>query len=468
MESNSIEKKFLDFEKSNSLFEFEIQGIKIWDFIRYKTLEDIKKKKARTIYSNSRSKKKYMFSLLFKQFIKILLNFNKYTIKSKSDFLFLNHPRRIHFNDFYEDIYTDDIIDKLNEDNYKTLTIEMPINFSHLKPSKTKKIKYLDILDLGSGFSNYLFWYNLSKEEKESIKFYKKEIKRIFLVDIDLIKAFTNSLRKYKFLYPRVNKIIKKVNPRCLVSVDAYSIEKKMFIRSASQSNIPTIELQHGAIGFDHIAYYYNKDLTTDTFPKYLFVWGESWQKCIKLPVNAKSIITGFPYMQKKQKIKRDKTYDSENNILVISQWTIGLELISFINKLALIQKTYNFHYKLHPLEFEEKEHYKSLVETTNIKIYSDEKDTYDFFDFCSIQIGVHSTLLFEGAAFNLKTFVVPLSGYRSIMAVPDSGFILLKTIYHFDKIKYESTINNSLVNPLWKDNALENTIKEIKKIINL
>ena len=76
----------------------------------------------------------------------------------------------------------------------------------------------------------------------------------------------------------------------------------------------------------------------------------------------------------------------------------------------------YDFIYKLHPGEYSTwKENYPKLVEADKLDnfsvIDSNEPELYKLFAESEYQVGAFSTAIYEGLAFNCKTFIVDVPG---------------------------------------------------------
>ena len=79
---------------------------------------------------------------------------------------------------------------------------------------------------------------------------------------------------------------------------------------------------------------------------------------------------------------------------MVISQWTIGFELMKEVNKIAKDLPEYHFFFKIHPNEIDSVDSYKSLIQVSNIEIVKEEVGLYNLFNKSVGQIGVYSTAL--------------------------------------------------------------------------
>lgn len=458
--------QFINFEKNEELFDLSIRDVMIWDYIRSKVYGSISKQSLKVKYTKLSLKESPMKSLLgvVNQLFFIVLNLRLFLRKSKKDILVLGHPRRQLSGVFYEDIYTDAIVKNLRE-KYSILSLEVPMRQSHLRPINMEEVYYLDLLEIGKTFAPYLSRIRLSKNEIERIENIQKRIFEVFHVQINLLELIKEHLIKYRYVQKRVAARLERLSPRVVITVDGYNFTKKIFTEIANKRNIPTIELQHGTIGALHLAYNYPSEIYLESFPVNFFSWGEYWHIDARFPSDTNIYNLGFPYMDN-QKKKMNNLIQKENNILVSSQWTIGLELMNYINNCAESIRDHNFIVKLHPLEFDSIESYKKLALHSNISFVTNEMNIYDLFSMCKTHIGVYSTTLMEGLAFNLRTLIVPLNGYEMYKGMIDLGYMFALNSSAELNILLKKEIEENSTEKLWVSNSLINVTSYIEKLM--
>lgn len=458
--------KFISFEEQENLFDLRINDILIWDYVRFDIYKAIRKQKSNqtyTIKSQEDKSFKTVFVIL-KQILFVLTHIQAFRINKKKEILVLGHSRRIKTGKYFKDIYTDDVVEVLGEKN-TILTLEHPINQSHKRPVEIDNIKYLDRIILGYGFFNFFNSVKVSIHEIEQMNILQLRIKEEFGSDINIERIIKTAVNKYRSSYPRIEKIINTVSPKVLIAVNAYNFYNKIFLEIANSKQISTIELQHGAFGSEHIVYNYPKAINPISFPKYFFAWGNYWHKNAALPEQITVVNTGFPYINCKQLGISKALKQQENNILVLSQWTIGFELMNYINDFAKHAPQYSFIVKLHPLEFDALDKFKAIANYDNITFVTSEKTVYELFAECKTQIGVYSTALVEGLAFNLRTLIIPLEAYKTYSDLISSGNMhLVKNYNDFQKIIKTNNEKIDIKN-IWEENALERIKVEVEKL---
>lgn len=407
MTHKEIISDFLDFEKENNLINWKLDGIPIWELIR---MEVFIKLRSNFISSNINITDKEPLKIISgaKEFILNYFSRNPFRVRKKYNYLILNHSRRKRNAETYVDIYTDSFLKYLRTSDY--IVLERFNNLSHLKPTSTNNLHYLDTIEFPSRFISQLP-YGLSQNDIEKINSLMLEKWGIEdVLDIRLVKKY---IRFFKYLKPKVERLIKKINPKLIIEVVSYTIINQVFNYVAKQNNIPVIELQHGTVGRYHIAYNFKTCNFLETFPDYFFAWGEFWVDKARLPISKENIkIMGFPYIdnfrQKETTIGKDI-----HQIMVISQ--LNNEIAVFAYELAKLLPTHKILFKAHPKEYKiAKEKYYTLKKVRNIEIIDNEKITlYDYFKQCNFVFGVSSTALIEALAFGSSIGIIKLPGWE-------------------------------------------------------
>lgn len=457
--------EFLDFESRMKLFELNISGFLIWDYIRYNVyLELIGKKKKTSSNTSLKSNLTNSVRLLLKSILNVIFQPKKYKIKLGKDIVFLGHPRKTFDNGSYVDKYCDDIISSL-KDKYSVSMLDLPFKLEHFKTIDHVDSSRLDSFEHMLIFAPYLRRIRLTEDERNRIQQIESELQKQFNVFINLSKHFLKGAKRYKSLKIRAERSFDKGSPKCLVCVDGYNFIKKVFVQVANERNIPTIELQHGTVGYFHLAYRYpsiNREM--NSLPNYLFLWGEYWENFIQLPKGKISKVVGFPYLEKRYQ----PSSKMNNKILVISQWTIGFDLLKEVHALAKEMPSYQFLFKMHPNEENSRKTYQDLIQVDNVKIVPPKSELYDLFNESIAQIGVYSTALIEGIAFKLKTYIIPLYGHEAFDDLVKAGIMHKTNDVNLITASLNSDDQSAQpIKTIWENDALNKSVKEIERIIN-
>lgn len=466
MNHEDLLERFLNFEYENNLFDLEIRNVKFWQFIRFRIFNYILSNKG--IFGKSGKEEiGFMPKLYFKGFnfyISSLLKKIFFKFKER-DILFFCGSRRILSDGIYQNLYLDPIIESCH---MSYLALENYNRLGHLKPPRTHNLFYLDYIEFPSRFVNYFRKMKLNKLEAEMIKTLQYSLNKTFNLKYTLLFSEINrNILRYEYIYPKLKKLITITNPKVIIEICSYSIFNQIANIIAKEQNIPTIEFQHGTMGKYHLAYNYIKKMHVESFPDYIFVWGDFWKDNTNFPINKKNVIvTGFPYLENQVSIRRN--IKREKNILFISQGTIGEKLAETAFELAEKLEGYQIIFKLHPDEVSLSDRYNFLRGKGNISIIKDNKTLlYDLFAKCEYQVGVYSTALIEGLAFGLKTIIVKLPGWKYFKDL-NSEFIKFvdndEEIVEFIK-KTQGKVPKFRNDYYWKENSLNNILSNLKDI---
>ena len=405
----------------------------------------------------------------------IILNIipNLVTIKSylkkEKKYLFLTNPRRkLLRSGLYHDLFTDPLIELLNENS--VCALEMPLKNRHYKPEYTNNLKYFDWYELIINLRAKLIKKTLSAEILKIISSIESVILDSFNLRLDIKSMIVKSRIRMKAAVPVYKKLLSKIKPEIIFLVCSYG--KEDLIDAARELGIISIELQHGIIHKNHPGYNYPNS-GKKSFPDYLLVFGDEWKKVCKFPTSETNIIPlGYPFFVE---TTAEININKNNSIIYLSQPNNAKKLHENFIKTAIMYKgKYDFILKLHPLQYKNRKtiycELNEFEETGLIKVIdSDSPTLYELQSVAVFQVGVNSTALFEGTYFNSKTIILKLPGYENLEPFIDSGyftFIEPDDIPDFDLLeKKEITKNVTFFEKNWKDNFanfLSNIITDI------
>lgn len=411
----NIIEEFWKIEQKNNVFNLEIKNIYYWQLVRFSVIREIIEKsgiqgQAHSRKDTTRDRLKGLISLFWNALMKnpLIGDYNK-------DILIFDHKRKIKIKNKHIDIYTHYLIkdiEKNNNINYEV--IEFPYLRKHFTNQKVKNRKYGDIFILSKIIKRRTITTNFSADDIKSLRSLEEDLKNKFNINIDIINKVKTAILNFKLDFNLYSKLFNKRKPKVIYLVVSYGHEA--LIAAAKKCNIRVIEIQHGVITRYHPAYsfpHYRNELIY--FPDEIFTFGQYWNESVQYPKSVQLTTYGFPFLKNQMK-KYLNVVKKDNQILFLSQGTIGKELSEFAYQLALELSDYNIIYKLHPGEYDRwKKTYKSLGEATkltNFKVIdNNEKSLYSYFAESKYQAGVYSTAIFEGLTFNCKTILVDLPG---------------------------------------------------------
>lgn len=468
---NEIEKKY-------GLLKVNVEGYQFWNYLRAEVgWEYVKKQmdyRIQPVLKPTVHKRKSL-----KKIIRLI--FQSRVGRKKCDLLVLNHPRRVLADSFYECIYTDEIIERMES----AVVLEEPYQGKHYAPVKTKRLIYTDIIDFYSYICCSLYRVVFPKRYQKNIRAMLetirqpiKELNQAYGVEISP-EEFADSLNYGFYMYKAekyyYKRVISKLRPRAVLEVVSYNRKCMVVNEIAWDMGIPTIELQHGTIGEEHIAYNYPKDSWLKQFPQYIFLFSDYWKTKAKFPMKEENrIAVGYPYLERMADRAHSQIKNTDKKcILFLSSGPIGDKLAHIAVELSRILKPEEYHiiFKLHPKEYTIwKESYPVLMYTPVEVIDHNRRNLYELYAISDIQVsGFNSTTVFEGLYFSLATYILDYCVSREIDDLCREG------IAHYfstarelaEKISQCERNNNwEIKHTLWKENSLENAVDEINKIM--
>ena len=426
--SNSKKKlveQFLDFEEKLNLFEDSKTEV-IWPIVRIKLYGAIHAKYNNYTEAHPKSR---MTTTVINIIKSLWLAIIKAPIfLSHKDTIIFNHSRRIeNAKGYYECKYTEHLV------NINSYVFEAPFYNRHLPPENLQNLIYLDLLLNISRFyslikSKYLF----NTRSARATTYLTKQIQKEFNIVINPL--FINlAVNKYSALLFFANIILRKIKPSKIFMAVAYSDINLPFVVSARSQGIKVIEIQHGIMGMDHVAYNFKVKRNFYWFPDEVWVWNDFWREHSRFPIHeSKIIIKGFPFLDRFKKSRKSTV--CRKNIICISQGPYTSELVGLCLSLnKLIDNTkFQILYRPHPSELAAGKAAFTSLTKEGIGI-STTSNIYEEFSRSDIQIGVNSTALFEGIEFGLTTFILKLNGWevfeknRHVFCIENAKEILIK-----------------------------------------
>lgn len=456
--------KIWNLEEKYELNHKEIQGCYPWQLIRMYLYYEITRKT--NVFKSAQQSSLSLFDKInsFLPFVKNSILSNPLSGNENVDALIFDHPRKVIFEDEYQDIYSYFLKDTLNQYGKSFETIESPYLNQHFRSNeniKENNVKFNDRILLGSFIhkTRNRGKLHFTESEMQYINSVKEELETAFEIEIDLFRIMEDHILNFQYDYKKYIELLQRKKPKVVFLVVAY--ENKALLAACKKMNIGIIELQHGTISPYHLGYSYpentmkfNGELKEiEYFPDKILSFGNYWKNACPFPIDSENIIPmGFPYFEENSKtymkIAEDKNSKEGNDqktekkqILFISQGVIGKYLSELAYETALNMnknnennednaQNYNFIYKLHPGEYGTwKENYDYLTKAVNefdnfTVINKSEPPLYELFAESHYQIGAFSTAIYEGLAFNCKTFIIDVPGVEYLDDLIDKDIV--------------------------------------------
>lgn len=451
---SSIKEILEKIENKENLFEKKINEIYFWKIIRFLLWSEIGiksklMKKAHDEKSNKAQRIKKLFLGAIENFFKNN-NSKKKIIIFESDAYFKENKKTL--SKFYFNL-----IEKLKKEK---------VDFEVVYPLYLEKEYRLEKNSYAEENYKYIFFkiiafiknkFNLFKfscEDKKYLHKLKKYLeKEIGIDNFEILskKILRKILINFEYEYKYYTNFFKVKQPEKIYIICSYG--KEALIAAAQDLNIEVIELQHGIITKYHVGYNF-PDVKIPYFPDKLLLWGEYWKDNVNLPKNMKIELYGYPYL-KRQYEKYQNIEKNLNQVIFISQGTIGKKLSEKAIEFAKENPQLKVIYRMHPGEFLRwKKEYRDLYENRNLENLeisdNNEKNLYEYLFESEYLIGVYSTVIYEALELNLKVGVVKLSGSEHIEDLIVGNYIKLfekSEKINIEKLKKLKIIENNFFN---------------------
>lgn len=448
-------------EEKYCLCEKQINGFQFWQYERF------------YIYKNMRTLDKPFTKPKIKKW-KLLKYYITHSGKipkdTQIDICFLAHPRRCLKEGKYECIYTDEIAKKFPN----SITFERFYEEDHLEPVQSPNIIYMDRAIMEAAL--YSTW---------KMRFCKRSRKKIEKQIYDELNAAMQGILtseqikesagraagayfRHRYAYKRLKKILIRMNPNIVVEVVSYSQQCMVINEICKELGIPTIELQHGWMGKNQLAYNYPAGHVIRQFPDKMYLFGDYYKSDIRCPIPKDKLISvGFPYYERElQEYKKHRRVDERYTVLFLSQGRFTRSLSSAAAELFKITDSQKVRiiYKLHPSEYEDWKDIHPLLAGSGVEIVGkDGIPLYDCFRTSDAQVGVYSTTVFEGLGFRLRTFIYQqeFADYLNDLLEMGIAELVESASDLWEKIQGRCTADYS-ADYFWKENALVNLEREL------
>jgi hypothetical protein len=410
-------RKFFQLEENLNLLKKKIGGVFFWERVRF----GIHKRLAAEIDVSERSAGDATTYQEYLDGVRLLLRNlfvrNPY-FAPETELLFYGKGRRKQLDDGrWWDIYIDPILETIEETQ---VCLERPYNVGHATPARTDELRYTDFIQYTGTLLEKLgiSTVSLAAGERSLLRQITSEIRARFGVEIPVEQLVREELSQRRARLPLYRRLVRRINPKIAFLTASYS-GRETFVEACQSENIPVVELQHGVISKYHLAYSFPGD-DKHVFPDYFFSFGEFWSDMVDLPLPDENVFpVGYPYLEKRK--TEYEQLETTDQVLVVSQVRVGERLSQFALDLANATER-DVVYKLHPKEMDGwRERYPQLQDSS-VTIATGDTPLYELLTTSSIQVGVNSTVLFEGLQFGLETYVVDEPGREYMNYLIEQG----------------------------------------------
>ena len=469
----------LEIEEGCGLFDKELDGICYWACQRDYVYRLINEKKNQVeVYSDKNAR-----GLLGK--VRVAGSILGCMLKScrvrQAPLLFIVHPRRQKKGDSYECIYTSALAEGFED----SLSMEFYSFHGHKLPAAEKDTLYMDSHQLLPEFRGLLesrlntgkykgYLERLLKDCREPVAAMLRAYGVSEAETVSIIKAVAKRQTIYYYKRPVYRKLLKKINPRAVVEVISISPNVAVMNDVAHELGIPVIELQHGPVDESFFHYNYGKTQAKPQFPDHICVFSKYWKDYSHMPIPKENIrVTGFPFFERS--LRQYEGRKKKSGILTVcflSQPTIGKWLADMAADFIELGGDYRVIYKLHPSEYSswrrdyprlealEKEGRAEVVDNAERKLYEVLSES-------DIQVGVHSTSVFEGLGFGLRTYIYRIQNSETMKNLCSSGFgVYVDSAARLRECIESSKEINAAAGEFWERDALKKLDAVVREIM--
>ncbi len=451
----SIVEKLLEREAQYQLCEKEINGFQYWQYERFNVYRCM-----RQVDGADLGKGKVNVWQLLKYY---LCNSDCLKERKPIDFCFISHPRRQFVNGYYECIYTDALAKKFPA----SVTLENFFAKDHFHPIYSKNIIYMDRPIIESEIYEKLMGL-FSRKKGIADQIYRELATALngLLTEEQIMKIARHAASdyyRYKYLRMRFKRILKQINPKIVIELVSYGPKCMIVNEICKDMGILTIELQHGWLGKEHMAYNYASKGTIRQFPNKICLFGDYYKTRAAFPISEENlVVTGFPYYERElQKYSEYKRQDTRYTVLFLSQgmYAKSLPQLAVDLRKKTKEEEVRILYKLHPGEYSNWEQTSPILQGKGIEIIGlKDMPLYECFANSDMQIGAYSTTIYEGLGFGLRTLIFDQNSEKYAQELIEEG--IAERIESVDDI-VEKIRNEEIAvyntNYFWKENALHN-----------
>lgn len=424
-DSHELYHRFTKLESQLNLFDFEWNGIPVWELVRYKIFEYLACDSG--VWSSFQGTKSRPRLNTWKRRLASTRYAHKWFVPWRGcDVLVCGHPRRKPSGSGkWIDIYTDPIRAELENRGVNTAQVERPFGqngIAHLRPPESDSVRYLELVN---GLARMLRSLPLAPPSDFSNRLYEAErsFESQFGTRVRLIEYMWEAYRKFSAQRTIWRGVFCIMRPKLLLLVVGYG--KEGIVAAAEESGVVSAELQHGSPSAQKVNSDYDGVTRPRRFATDLYLaFGQYWIDRNSWPLKEDHVVDfGFPYMAEK---RAELELGSERDcVLFISQPSVGEVLSSLAVACSRnIDMGRRVVFKLHPAERSAwKSRYPCLVDSEVEVIDDDGEALYQLFRQAYVQVGVYSTALYEGLALGCALVVVNTSGAEFMEDVVNRGW---------------------------------------------
>lgn len=416
-----------DFERMEAQFwDLQLKGIDFWHMLRMSFYELVVEHTPGAGASHPDNRYRMPLGEKLKLGVGFLwgslIRHPAFRLKRGKDYLIVNMPRKVLYRGRYICPLIEPALTML-QGNYNY--IERPEHFRHVKDSGRKCLAYSDYMELKRLWNQVTRKYVMDEEERKRIDEITAAVEETFGIQLDRQQVYSrvnSCLTGYFTYYKEYVKLLRKLKPKYILEVTHYENSKLSLNQAAHEQGIKVCELQHGVMNVQ-----YDVPCVDAYMPDELLTFGEYWNKTTSYP--GKMVAVGNPHLEE---CVRDMRVEKEfPTVLVISGGPVAHALVELVLEMERYCRERHIKirilYKLHPNEYKTWRRLHPQLESSSVEVIdNNEKDLYYYFSLATHQIGVSSTAIYEGMAFDVKTIIFKAYRYDMMMDLVEKGYACL------------------------------------------
>jgi hypothetical protein len=420
LSAKEMVERFLGIEKTYGLFDKSVNGYFFWPYMRFNVFSALQRammplSESHPDFTHGKSVTGWacLRHVFVRKFRKILayLMYNPLWAIRRRPLLFALEPRLMPIGDRGTiPIMLDFFVERLTSP-YAVLEYasgkeyaELPSNYRTFRP-------------FASWIRKVLCKYSVRKKSvsdplhravEDALFCIEKEFD-VSLPKKDLASLATGQMINYRIYRPVFKKYLKRLGVKCVVTSCHYHPLNMLLGEVAYEMGIRRVELMHGLVSREHIAYQLPQKSALYS-PDDLLVWGEFWKAGARNYPFQNIVATGYPLFDYVRSCYPRKTSATQTRVLFISQGDVGVTLSKLAVALAdaLPADPFVVRYKLHPSESRSwRSLYPWLIDSKVAVVDNSNTSIYKELAEAAVTVGAFSTALIEGFAWGVKALIL-------------------------------------------------------------
>ena len=237
---------------------------------------------------------------------------------------------------------------------------------------------------------------------------FQMELETPFYTDVAAHVRYVADMMCYTDFYAR---LLQAVRPKAVIVSSYYATINSLLLAEAQKLGIPSIEVQHGTIGNEHVAYnFLRKPTKTDCLPDYLAAYGQFERDALRNFVEPHKLIPiGNLFLNQIRRDHADRAVAAaeKKNVLIVSFNMDNGKLVQFTLELKKHRPDWEITYRFHPEEKIEEATLQAL-EAAGVCCAADfQVSIYSLIMQADYIVGTKSTVLYEAMCFSKPTWVL-------------------------------------------------------------